>query len=203
MTVMTQGAATEGSEAGVALREYAQTLETSVIDKEHGFAAHFAWLPRRVVVNVDSNGKIGFSNWALNLFPAVTFAVFDNPGELPQVFRNMMGSDIVRNPEQDVQVQQFSQYLAFAEIIPIQASPLDLHSLASLLAGASPVGVGVLVGFASGGGIQSIASGGDHLLLITVPAGILLCSAAARLGPGAADVVLDASRKVLGLPTHR
>jgi hypothetical protein len=90
--------------------------------------------------------------------------------------------------------------LAFAEIVPSEQSPLDLHSLANAVAGASPVSVGVLVGFAAGGGIGTIANGGGQMLLITVPLGIILCSAAARLGPEAADIVRDVTRKLLGLP---
>jgi hypothetical protein len=96
-------------------------------------------------------------------------------------------------PGRTFHFNEFAEYVAFAKIVPSDSSPFDLNSLASVVMSASPAGVGAWLGFQAG-------AGGDHLLLITVPTGIFLCSAAAKLGPAAGDIVRDALRKVLELP---
>jgi hypothetical protein len=64
----------------------------------------------------------------------------------------------------------FAEYVAFSEVIPIEASPLTSKSLLTIA-----VGVGAKIGV--------IAGGATPLVLVTVPAGIILCTAGVIFGP--------------------
>jgi hypothetical protein len=64
----------------------------------------------------------------------------------------------------------FAEYLAFAEVIPIEGSPLASKSLLTVA-----VGLGAKIGL--------IAGGATPFVLLTVPAGIILCTAGAVFGP--------------------
>lgn len=64
----------------------------------------------------------------------------------------------------------FAEYVAFSEVIPIEESPLKSKSLVAIAAGA-------------GAKIGLIAGGATPLVLLTVPAGIILCTAGAVFGP--------------------
>jgi hypothetical protein len=66
---------------------------------------------------------------------------------------------------------RFAEYASYADLIPFEASPLDLRSLASIATAASPLGIGVAVAFA--------VFGSSPLLLVAVPAGMIVCGAAA------------------------
>jgi hypothetical protein len=63
----------------------------------------------------------------------------------------------------------FAEYVAFSEVIPIQASPLVSKSLLS-----AAVSIGAKIGL--------IAGGLTPLILLTVPAGIILCTAGVIFG---------------------
>jgi len=64
----------------------------------------------------------------------------------------------------------FAEYVAFSEAPPFEGSPLRSRSLMAIA-----VGAGVQIGL--------IAGGGTPLVLVTVPAGIVLCTAGVVLGP--------------------
>jgi len=68
----------------------------------------------------------------------------------------------------------FAQYVAHAELIPFEESPLEGKSLMAI-AGSAGVTIGLMAG------------AGTPIVLITVPFGILLCTAAAVLGPKLGD----------------
>jgi hypothetical protein len=64
----------------------------------------------------------------------------------------------------------FAEYVVFAEVIPIEASPLSSKSLVSIA-----VSLGAKIGL--------IAGGGSPFVLLPVPAGIILCTAGVIFGP--------------------
>jgi hypothetical protein len=64
----------------------------------------------------------------------------------------------------------FAEYVAFAEVVPFEESPLK---------GKSPLAIAAL----AGAQIGLLAGGPTPLLFITVPSGILLCTAAVVIGP--------------------
>ena len=69
---------------------------------------------------------------------------------------------------------RFAEQVSFDRVIPIEESPLSQESLAKLATTASGVGIGAFVGF--------VAFGSSPLLLITVPAGMIICGAAYAVG---------------------
>jgi hypothetical protein len=74
-------------------------------------------------------------------------------------------------------VLDFVEYAAYSPVVPLEQSPLDLHSLGSLLAGSSQVGGGAVLGIV-------VAGGASPLLFITVPAGIIVVGVAAAFTEG-------------------
>lgn len=73
----------------------------------------------------------------------------------------------------------FAEYLISARIIPFEQSPLSAESLGNIAASTSVTGVGAVVGY--------LIAGPTPLLLITVPAGIIICGAAAGVARGLED----------------
>jgi hypothetical protein len=71
----------------------------------------------------------------------------------------------------------FAEYIAYSDVIPFEESPLKGKSLMAI-AGTAGVQIGLM------------AAGGDPIVLLTVPLGILLCTAAAMLGPGLAEKLI-------------
>jgi len=65
----------------------------------------------------------------------------------------------------------FAEHLAFSRVVPFEQSPLELDSIVNLVTNASGVSVGAYVGF--------VTVGVSPLLFLTVPAGMILCGAAA------------------------
>jgi hypothetical protein len=71
---------------------------------------------------------------------------------------------------------EFAAYLAMTPVVPFENSPLSAESLGNLLTKAGGYGVGAYIGFITGGTTP--------LLFITVPAGMVICGAAAGIGRG-------------------
>lgn len=65
---------------------------------------------------------------------------------------------------------RFAEIAASERLIPFEQSPLSLESLGRLVTTAGGAGVGAYVGF--------VAFGSGPMLLITVPAGMMICGAA-------------------------
>lgn len=83
----------------------------------------------------------------------------------------------------------FARYLTKEAIVPFENSPLHAISLQSL-GKASPYALGAYIGF--------VVSGSTPMLLITVPAGIILCGAAAGIGEGLNRGLRDRLQSLLG-----
>lgn len=70
----------------------------------------------------------------------------------------------------------FAKDAAFADVIPFEQSPLEATSLVSTLIKGGGTGVGAFIGW--------VLAGPTPLLLITVPAGMILCGAASGVAAG-------------------
>ncbi|WP_156924476.1 hypothetical protein [Derxia gummosa] len=79
------------------------------------------------------------------------------------------------DPRVGQQELQFARFLTEEAVVPFENSPLHGVSLQSL-SKASPYALGAYIGF--------VVSGSTPMLLLTVPAGIILCGAAAGIGEG-------------------
>lgn len=86
--------------------------------------------------------------------------------------------------QESIDVEQefidFAESLAYAPIIPFEASPLEGEALGTIV---GSFGVGATVGF--------IVAGPSPLLFITVPAGIIICEAARGAGSGLRQRLYD------------
>jgi hypothetical protein len=83
------------------------------------------------------------------------------------------------------EVAEFAEQIAYAKLVPFEESPLNLHSLASLAgAGAKTgaVGIGFTIGLVA-------ALHGTPLVLVTVPAGIVICGAAIGAAEGLKELL--------------
>jgi hypothetical protein len=124
------------------------------------------------------------------------------PSRLPELLFTMLktGEDINRikkvrkHSNYDV-IDQLCNEAAFSKLIPFQESPIDLHSLAELAVKATGVGLGAYAGF--------VASGGTPLVLITVPAGMILCGAAAGFGRALEEGLRTRILSLMGVPEKK
>ena len=71
----------------------------------------------------------------------------------------------------------FAEQASFLDLIPFEESPLEPTALATLLTKAGGVGVGAFAGWV-------IAGTSTPLLLLTLPAGMIICGAAAGVATG-------------------
>ncbi len=76
--------------------------------------------------------------------------------------------------DMEPEIALFVENVAFSEVIPVRTNPLNLESLATVLATGSGVAIGAWAGV--------VASGGTPLILITVPVGMVIGGAAAGVG---------------------
>jgi hypothetical protein len=94
----------------------------------------------------------------------------------------------------DTQCITFAQQISFAQLIPFEESPLDLHSLGSIFSKPTVLGIGALVGFAA------VGFAATPLLLVTVPAGIVIVGAAKGVGEALEKGLADRLQRFMGMP---
>jgi hypothetical protein len=120
-------------------------------DPEHSIQVHMALLPYMFA----AMACYPIGDEALNYFRKVKFEGHKEP------------------PNGDHDFLEVANKLVHAPVIPITQSPLNLSSLTEILKSGSGVGIGATVGFFVGWGTP--------YLLVTVPAGMLICGAAAGI----------------------
>lgn len=101
--------------------------------------------------------------------------------DMPKViFYSEWSKEVSSDSDQDSQVsfvpkwgRPFIEELIYGKHVIIENSPLSMESLANLVNSATGVGLGAYIGF--------IIGGNTTLLLLTVPAGMVICGSAAGL----------------------
>jgi hypothetical protein len=163
------------------LKQPAQYYWTTLFDQYQPQSLSFAFVPLRSftnneiprldviarVLDAQSLGSQQIQPWHI---PALLACLLPGYGPLQSPFELMTqltsGSPIMIHPYK----LGFAQYIAHSDVIPFEESPLKGKSLMSI-AGSAGVTIGLL------------AAGGTPMVIVTVPLGILLCTAAAELGP--------------------
>jgi len=117
-----------------------------------------------------------FTIIALSYLPAALASLLAQPAT-PNPFS--WAAHLPQSPGQiwiDPNAVGFAEYVAFSESLPIEESPLRSKSLM-----AAAVATGAKIGL--------IAGGTGPWVLLTVPAGIILCTAGVVFGPALGDRV--------------
>ena len=163
------------------LKRPAQYYWTTLLDQYQPQSLSFAFVPTRSLSGndippVDLSAHVlegqllstqEIQPWYL---PALLAFLLRNPNSL-QAVSELSDQLTYGGPiSVDPQSLGFAEYVAYTDVIPFEESPLKGKSLMSFAAAA-----GVHIGM--------IAAGGHAIVVLTVPLGILLCTAAAELGP--------------------
>jgi hypothetical protein len=191
-----------------------QMFETTVADRETGYSFRFLSIPNRSISsNLNGKDLQNALKDALNLQSIQPLRASD----LSNAIMAMVQVDKATDEEETIRTQailnqfvnprlppppppdllQFAEEVAFAEIIPFEESPLSLVSLAGKVAGyaKNPIAMGAFIGV--------LAGGTSLLLLVTVPAGIILCGAASAFVKVLDERRDDLLSKVCGLPPKK
>jgi hypothetical protein len=188
-----------------------QVYETTVASTESNYVFRFLTVPRQFV-RVQGDSAVVANLLGLQHVQQIEAT------SLPQAIMAMLAADSATSPS-DLQVQaliaqflqppevpaqsrRFAEELAFATIVPFAESPLAAVSLASKVAGfaKSPIALGSFVGALAGS--APLAVGGVvafPLLIITVPAGIILCGTAAAFAKFVDERRDDVFSKLVGI----
>lgn len=169
-----------------------QFYETTIADRGKDYVLHFITLPEKTL------GEQGLSS---NTMPALhqalgleRFEALPSLSSLPYAI-----ALILQGPVETVsgrlqkktfddlphELIDFSEYAAFARVVPFEESPLDLQSVAGVLAKAkgSPALIGVTVG------IMAAAGNTGLVLLGMVAAGIIIIYAADAVGKSLHELI--------------
>jgi hypothetical protein len=170
-----------------------QLFETTIGDTDAQKATRIVIVPRRSLPTSYSTDKPDEA-FLRNYFEFETITWLDSVVSIPQVLAAILSQDIQTTGVgpvsssplpagvpygQPVQprVFQFAEYVAFADVVPFESSPLALTSLAAIATKAAkggPVVLGTVTAF--------VAVGATPLLVLAVPAGIVLCGGAISFG---------------------
>jgi hypothetical protein len=176
--------------------EIAQFYETLLIDRETGLEAQLGVAPASLVsepISPDLLGSLGLT--VIDGFPpsflphAIAAGLASESADAARAFIEQLANSPRSLYSEAPFIEsrnllEFAHHVAFANVIPIEESPLDTTSLAALATKATGVGAGVAVGFA--------IAGPTPLLIVTVPFGIFICTAAAEAGPEAGRAIGEA-----------
>lgn len=104
----------------------------------------------------------------------VTLLLAENQDDLEdwKSRRSYLLGKLANGPE----VYKFAEYISMTAVFPFENSPLKAESIGSLLTKAGGYGAGAYIGFA--------VAGTTPLLFIAVPAGMIICGAAAGIAQG-------------------
>jgi hypothetical protein len=163
------------------LQPPAQVFSTTLYDRHQPKQLSFVFIPARSLTNgfvpelgavkdiVDPNANF-FHSIAPSYLPAALASLLAEPAA-PNPFSWVMPLPLT--PGQiwvEPNSVGFAEYVAFSESLPIEESPLRSKSL-------------MAVTVATGAKIGLIAGGATPFVLLTVPAGIILCMAGVVFGP--------------------
>jgi hypothetical protein len=174
------------------MRSPAQTYETTVHDRDSGKAFSFITVPARSLGSGDDEvpqtdvlaRRLGLNRDPERASRRQPFVRDVSPWTLPFAIDIALGRDDgdfyrwgpffldehllgPRDPAARGGPSAFAQYLAYAQIVPFESSPLTPKSLSDL----------ATAGGSLGGALGAYVTG-DPLLLLTIPTGIIVCGAA-------------------------
>jgi hypothetical protein len=166
---------------GMGLRQPAQYYGTTIFDQYQPQSFSFAFVPLRsfannqipqldTIVTMLQGHRLDAGEIQPWHLPVVLASILSGGGPMlspSQLLPNLVygGSVLV-----DAHKLGFADYVAHSDLIPFEESPIRGKSLMSI-AGSAGVTIGL------------IAAGNNPIVILTVPLGILLCTAAAALGP--------------------
>jgi len=165
----------------------AQLFSTTLYDRHQARQLSFVFIPARSF----PNSFVPDLNAVKDLFdPNASFVNIIAPSYLPAALASMLAQPATPNPFSwaaalpqapgqiwiDPNAVGFAEYVAFSESLPIEESPLRSKSL-------------MAVAVATGAKIGLIAGGASPMVLLTVPAGIILCTAGVIFGPALGEKV--------------
>jgi len=138
---------------------------------------------------------------AANLAPSLA-VLFSRAVESDKVRNALLSaaSRQFRPPDTDIEYAKsdlrFAELVAFEPVVPIEESPLAAGVLVSLVTKASGVAIGAFAGF--------VAVGPSPLLLVTVPAGMIICGAVKPLADALESGLRDKLQDLLkGTPKKK
>ena len=156
----------------------AQLFATTLYDRYQPRSLSFVFLPKRSLTNGIVPQLDQLSSILRPNFPppkeipphklALALAFLLSGATVYEVDRLVDGGPI----SVDSNALGFAEYVVFSEVLPFEESPIK---------GKAPLAIAA----SAGAKVGMIAAGATHpaLLLITVPVGILVCTAAAIIGP--------------------
>ncbi|WP_447599967.1 hypothetical protein [Nitrospira sp. Nam80] len=164
-----------------------QIYETTIIAETSQHAAHIVVLPSRSFREFNSDMPVG------DILPELGMRLITaqiNPSNITRALAVALSSSVSTEEVDQLLVSAsngkiemrsgvavvaasdltFAEVVGFDDVIPIEQSPLKAEALVTLVTKASGAGVGAFVGF--------VAFGASPMLLVTVPAGMIICGAA-------------------------
>ena len=169
-----------------------QFYETTIADRDKSYVLHFITLPKKSigVQDITPNSMpslqeaLGLERFeslpSLSSLPYAIALILQGPVET--VFGCLQKKTFDDLPRELI---DFSEYAAFARVVPFEESPLDLQSIAGVLAKAkdSPLAIGVTVGIVAAAGSTGLA------LLGMVAAGIIIIYTADAVGKSLHELI--------------
>jgi hypothetical protein len=159
------------------LKPPGQVFSTTLYDRYQPQSLSFVFVPARSMVSVPD------LNTVKNLIdPTAFFFQTIAPSYLPAALASLLSDPTGPNPFSWAQHLSspghiwvepnrlgFAEYVAYSESVPIEESPLKAKSV-------------MAVAVTAGANIGLVAGGGTPFVLLTVPAGIILCTAGVVFG---------------------
>jgi len=165
-----------------------QFYETTIYDVDSSLEGRFIVVPRIAYERIPEN-ITNFRELAGTLGLIVDREL--QPSELALGVSICLGEEHrFMEDNTDSYPSKFGEVLAFAPVVPFQRNPLNLESLASIITGATGVGLGAFAGFV-------IAPTGSALILITVPAGMIIFGASAGIARALEEGLRDRIKRLI------
>ena len=167
--------------------DVSQFFDTTVAERRLGSAIRFISVPARAVTAPDT---LLDPQSVMHVLGFESVQMLNSADELSSALAKMVNSGVVEGAD-PTEAADFTAYCLSKPLIPFEQSPLELTSLTGLLT-APAMGIGAFVGY--------VAGGGTPLIIVTVPAGMVICGAAAAVAKGLETGLQYRLLKFLGVP---
>lgn len=166
------------------LQPPAQVFSTTLYDRHQPQSISFVFIPAR---SLPAGVQLDFDAVRDLVEPGATFFQTIAPSYLPAALASLLDDPSAPNPflwavqpPESLWIHPnslgFAEYVAFSEAVPIEESTLKSKSL-------------MAVAVTTGAKIGLVAGGVFPFVLMTVPAGIILCTSGAAFGPALGNKV--------------